>query len=82
MRLKLVRNFNGSDHSDASKSRDQDVIGPVATKEIIDINVPVAQEEQDGQELLLSGEEDSDEIDGAAEPREPTEYVLLILRLK
>ena len=78
MRLKLVRNFNGSDHSDASKSRDQDIVGPIATKDIIDISVPVAQEEQEGQEFVLSGEEDQDEIDGPAEPREPTEYVLFI----
>lgn len=78
MRLKLVRNFNGSDHLDASKSRDQDIVGPIATKDIIDINVPVAQEDQEGHELVLSGEEDPDEVDGAAEPREPTEYALFI----
>ena len=73
MRLKLVHNFHGTDHHDASKSRDQDDTDFVSSKEIIDINVPVTAEEDSGQDLVLSGEEEADEIDGTTAAEEPNE---------
>ena len=73
MRLKLVRNFNGSEHNDASRLRDQDTEYAVTSQEIMDINIPVSLQEQVGNELVLSGEEEPDETDAAVDPVEPTE---------
>ncbi|XP_065051660.1 neurobeachin-like protein 2 [Rhopilema esculentum] len=75
MRLKLVRNFNGSEHNDASRLRDQDTEYAVTPQEIMEINIPVSLQEQVGNELVLSGEEEPDETDAAADPVEPTEHM-------
>ena len=64
MRLKLVKLFNGTDHQDASRLRDQDTLEVVTSNEIMDLNIPTAKEEEDSiQDLVLSGEEDQDEVD-------------------
>ena len=74
MRLKLINNFNGTDHQDASRSRDQDAADLINSKEIMDINIPAAREEEEaGHDLVLSSEEEADEVDGATGPVEPTE---------
>lgn len=79
MRLKLVKNFNGTDHQDASRSRDQDNAYVASSQEIMDINIPAVDEDDAGQELVLSGEEEADEADGTAGPEEPTEYVYVVV---
>ena len=74
MRLKLVKYFNGTDHQDASRSRDQDSEDFFNANKIMDINVPAVREDDESvQELVLSGEEEQDEVDAEMGQEEPTE---------
>ena len=74
MRLKLVRYLTGTDHQDASRARDQDIVDFLSPSEIMNIKVPTVKEEDESvQDLVLSGEEDVDEVDAETMQREPTE---------
>ena len=65
MRLKLEKLFDGTDHQDASRSRDQDTLEVATSNEIMDLNIPTAKKEEDSvHDLTLSGKGYPDEVDG------------------
>eukprot|EP00794_Sanderia_malayensis_P017323 gene17323-19056_t len=73
MRLKLTRDFNSNDHSEASRARDQGTTAVTSSDQITDINISVMTEATE--ELVLSGEEDADDIEDGVEQKEPTEHL-------